>query len=139
MKLVQIILKSNGDAEQINGDRTIMRKNGGIWTGYGSPFSGTSGIFRNEWAPVGIIVVLRQGSENTIRQLKKGEAFRLLYSECVVPRWDDAVHTEIVDLILQISEELPVIMLSCLPDEGAVDLLDNYIQEKLDDCQAKYQ
>ena len=120
-------------AEQLNGDRTILRKTDGAWNGFGSPFAGTSGIFRNESAPIRAIVVLRQADENSIRHLGSGEAFRYLYSESIVPRWNDRIHTRIMDIITQIVTEVPVIMMACRPDETSVSLLDQFLQEELND------
>ena len=56
-------------AETLNGDRSMLRRVDGVWTAFGSPFAGTSGIYRNESAPVRALIVLRQAPENTIRRL----------------------------------------------------------------------
>ena len=120
-------------ADPINGDRSIIRKKDGKWTAYGSPYAGTSGLFRNESVPIRTIVVLRQSEENTVRLLGQGEAFRYLYSETVVPRWNQETHSHIMDIITQITAEIPVVMLSCRPEESAVDLLDQFLQEELHD------
>ena len=111
------------DAEQINGDRSIIRCADGVWTAFGFPFAGSSGIFRNEAVPIRAIVVLRQAPENTIERLLPSEAFRLLYSECAIQRWDDAGHTRTVDHLLQMCSMIPAYMLRCTPDERAVRLL----------------
>lgn len=122
------------NAVQINGDRCILRKRDGVWCAYGSPFSGTSGIFRNESAPIKAIVVLRQDKQNSIRLLKQSEAFRYVYSETVVPKWNKEIHTKLTDIISRVVEDLPVVMLSCRPDQSAVDLLNRFLMEELNDC-----
>ena len=120
-------------ADPINGDRSIIRKQDGKWTAYGSPHAGTSGLFRNESVPIRIIVILRQSDKNNLRVLGQAEAFRYLYSETVVPRWNDEIHSHIMDIITQITAEVPVVMLSCRPEECAVDLLDQFLQEERND------
>lgn len=110
-------------AEQINGDRSVIRCVDGVWTAFGFPFAGSSGIFRNDSVPIRAIVVLRQAPENTIERLRAGEAFRLLYSESAFQRWHDAGHQRIVDLLVKLSREIPVYLLRCTPDERAVALL----------------
>ena len=110
-------------AEQINGDRTVIRCINGVWTAYGFPFAGSSGIYRNESAPIRAIAVLRQAPENTIERLRASEAFRLLYSESAMQRWHEAGHAAVVDQILQLCRSVPVYMLRCTPDERAVRLL----------------
>jgi hypothetical protein len=111
------------DAEQINGDRSVIRCVDGVWTAYGFPFAGSSGIFRNEAVPIRAVVVLRQAPENTIERLRPSEAFRLLYSESAMQRWHEAGHTEVVDQLLLLCRDIPVYMLRCTPDERAVRLL----------------
>ena len=120
-------------ADPINGDRSIIRKHDGRWTAYGSPHAGTSGLFRNESVPIRIIVILRQSDKNNLRVLGQAEAFRYLYSETVVPRWNDEIHSHIMDIITQITAEIPVVMLSCRLEESAVDLLDQFLQEEGND------
>ena len=110
-------------AEQINGDRSVIRCVDGVWTAYGFPYAGSSGIFRNEAVPIRAVVVLRQASENAIERLRPGEAFRLLYSECAIQRWHEPGHTKVVDQLLLLSRVIPVYLLRCTPDERAVRLL----------------
>lgn len=115
------------DAEQLNGDRSVIRCTDGIWTAYGFPFAGSSKIFRNESAPIRAIVVLRQAAENTVSRLRPGESFRLLYSETAIQRWNDAGHTAVVDQLLALCRAIPVYLLRCTPDERAVRLLETTI------------
>lgn len=117
-------------AEQLNGDRSFIRKKGKGWFAYGSPFAGNSGIYRNEFAPIRAIVVLRQAQENAIKHISKSEAFRCLYSETVIPLWNDSAHTQIVDILTAIVSELPVFMFFSTPDERAVNRLDRYLLEE---------
>ena len=115
-------------AETLNGDRSMIRRVGGEWTAFGSPFAGTSGIYRNEYAPVRALVVLRQAPENTIRRLPLAEAFRAIYSESVLPRWHHDAHQRVISLVTEIVSELPVYLLACTPDERAVTLLRNTLE-----------
>ena len=120
-------------ADVINGDRSMIRKIGESWTAFGSPFAGTSGLYRNESAPIRAIIVLRKSETNSIRMLGQAEAFRYLYSETIIPRWNDKVHSLIMDYITQITAEIPIVMLSCRPEESSVNLLDQFLQEELND------
>ena len=110
-------------SDTLNGDRSILRRVDGVWTAFGSPFAGTSGIYRNESAPVRALVVLRQAPENTIRRLSLAEAFRAIYSESVLPRWNHDAHQHVIELVTAIVSELPVYLLACTPDERPVTLL----------------
>ena len=110
-------------AEVLNGDRAALRKVDGLWRAYGLPYAGTSGIYRNESAPLKAIVALRQAKENRIREIKGAEAFRYLYPETMIHRWDPDFERRATDLLLQLIGDIPVYLLECLPDEGAVKLL----------------
>ena len=87
------------------------------------PFAGTSGIYRNESVPIAAIVTLAQGPENVIRRLRPMEAVRKLLPECSCRRWDSNFMNAMLDLLLQLVQEIPVYLLECRPDEGAVNLL----------------
>lgn len=115
-------------AETLNGDRSMLRRIDGVWTAFGSPFAGTSGIYRNESAPVRALVVLRQAPENTIRRLSLAEAFRAIYSESVLPRWHNDAHQRVISLVTEIVSEVPVYLLACTPDERPVTLLRNTLE-----------
>lgn len=110
-------------AEQINGDRSVIRCVDGVWTAFGFPFAGSSGIYKNKSAPIRAIVVLRQAKDNTIERLAAPEAFRLLYSETAIQRWNTQGHAAAVDLLIRLSAAVPVYRLCCTPDARAVDLL----------------
>ena len=109
-------------AEIINGDRAVLRKEAG-WTAYGSPYAGSSGIYRNENAPVSAIVVLKQAKENRLEKLTSRQAFPEVYSQLALCRWDRVFMEKATDLCLDLLQNVPVYRLSCLPAESAVDCL----------------
>ena len=110
-------------AEILNGDRAGLRKADGKWTAYGLPFAGTSGVYRNESAPVQAIVALRQAKENRIRKIHGAEAFQYLYPETMIHRWDSIFEKNASDLLLKVIDEVPIYLLECEPNHGAVELL----------------
>lgn len=109
-------------AEVLNGDRSALRPVDGRWTAFGLPYAGTSGIYRNESAPLRAIVVLRQAKQNRIRPMNAAEAFRFLLPEFTIHRWDTAAYQKAMELVLALLAEVPVYLLECLPDRGAVEL-----------------
>lgn len=120
-------------AEQINGDRSLIRKVDGKWMAYGSPFSGSSGIFRNDHAKIKTILILQQGSINSIKCIPPSSAFSYLYSQTVVPTWNKSAQIKIVETIQELVENIPIVLFECTPDQEAVEKLDSFIQEKLND------
>ena len=117
-------------AEIYNGDRTIVRKIDGIYHGFGSPYAGSSGIYRNETAPVRAIVVLTQAPENHIEQLTGRNAFVPLYRETLMNTWNPAYMEKMTDLLMDAAANIPVYHLACRPDRGAVDLVKKTLFQK---------
>ena len=117
-------------AEILNGDRSLIRNVGETWIAYGSPFAGSSNIYRNESAPIRTIVVLRQAKYNRVRQLNEAEAFRLLYSEMVVPKWHREAHQKIISQTELLAKQVSVLLLQCTPDENAVAVLERFLHDQ---------
>lgn len=115
------------DVEIINGDKAGIRKMDGRWTAYGLPFAGTSGIYKNKKAEISHIIVLRQGKENKLTKLSPREAFIKLYSETLVHTWDKDFQENIVNMITDVVQSVPIYQYECLPDKSAVDFLKEQI------------
>lgn len=111
------------DADIYNGDRTIIRKINGSYYGFGSPYAGSSGIYRNESAPICAIVVLTQAPENQIQRLSGKQAFLPLFRETLANTWNPAYMESMTDLLLGAAVTIPVFWLACRPDRDAVNLV----------------
>lgn len=119
--------KKFAQAEIINGDRAIIKRNGnGIWA-YGIPFSGSSGICKNKEAVVRAIVVLEQAETNIVKKLSVLEAVKYLYSQIAVQRWKKSEITEAVALLEEFAGVVPIVKFACVPEESAVAVLNEYI------------
>lgn len=119
------------DAEILNGDRTILYKEENIWYGYGSPYAGSSGIFRNEKAPIKAIVALGQDhKENVCVRLSGGEAFRKIYAGVTLNTWNSQHMGEAVKLISDLCLSIPVYFLKCKPDTSAIECLKKALKEQ---------
>lgn len=117
------------NAEIINGDRAGIRKIGDEWTAYGLPFAGSSHIFKNKKAPISHIIILRQGKENKLKRLSPREAFIKIYSETTIHTWDKEFQNNIVNMITDLVQNIPVYQYECLPDKSAVEFLKQKIEE----------
>jgi hypothetical protein len=106
-----------------NGDRAALRKMQTHWQAFGSPYAGTSGIYRNENAPLAALVVLRQGSQNRLQKLSAAQALRFVYPELTIHHWDKRFVEKATDLCLQLLAEVPVYLLECRPEESAALLV----------------
>lgn len=110
-------------AEIINGDRAALKKEGDDWYAYGCPYAGTSGIYKNDCAPLAAIVLLGQAEDNHLRRLTEGEAFRYLYPELSIHHWQRHFVAKATDLCLQLLAEMPIYLLDCRPEESAALLV----------------
>ena len=118
-------------ADIYNGDRTIVRKMNGEYYGFGSPYAGTSGIYRNESASIKAIVVIEQGPENIIQRLYGREAFLPLFRETLMNTWNKEYMEKMTDLLMDAACQIPVYHLSCRPDQDAVNTVKNEILQEL--------
>ncbi|MGM9535924.1 MAG: hypothetical protein ACI3VR_11750, partial [Intestinibacter sp.] len=116
------------NADIINGDKAGVRKVEDRWMAYGLPFAGSSNIFRNEKAPISHIIALRQGKENKLHRLSPREAFIKIYSETTIHTWDSKFQENIINMITDLVQEIPVYLYECLPDKSAVDFLKSTIE-----------
>ena len=123
--------KKYEDADIYNGDRTIIRKIEGKYYGFGSPYAGSSGIYRNESAPIKAIVVIEQGPDNVIRRLHGREAFLPLFRETLMNTWNKEYMEKMTDLLMDAACQIPVYHLSCRPDQEAVNTVKNEILKEL--------
>lgn len=112
-------------AEILNGDRAGIRKIGDTWHAFGLPYAGSSNIYRNESAPLKALVLLRQAKENRVSRISSAEAMRFIYPEVTIHRWDPEFVDHAVNLFLELCGDVPVYLLECLPDEGAVRTLED--------------
>lgn len=110
-------------ADILNGDRAALRGGADGWYAWGSPYAGTSHIYRNESALTGAIVVLRQAEYNRLTPLSPAQALRSLYPEISIHHWDRQFVDRALDLFFDLSAHVPMFLLECRPDEDAVRVL----------------
>lgn len=118
-------------AETLNGDRAVIRRTENGFRAGGSPWCGSSGIYRRDYIPVEAIVLLRQGKENRILLAEPKVAFREIYSQCIVHDWDREFVDRLCDLIQDLMGQVPVYILSCVPEESAAILAEKTIFPEL--------
>ncbi len=105
----------------LNGDRAILRNHGGTIYAYGSPFAGSSDLFINRRVPLRAIIMLEQAKQNTIRPIDHAEGLGLFVSQSSLPMWEEQLFEMGMQTLEAILTGVPMYLLSCLPDEGAVE------------------
>lgn len=116
-------------ARMINGDRTILRKTGSEWLGYGSPYAGSSKCYRNEAETIKAIVFLQQAEQCSIKRLNPIEAFVRLYSGMTVNTWNRDYVEHISEIVRNIAAEVPMYLYSCTRGKESVSCLEYVLKE----------
>lgn len=110
-------------ARVINGDRTVIRRHSdGTFWGGGSIWSGTSGIYCPEQAPIAAIFLMEKAPEDRLERLG-ASAFLPLFTQTIIRSWDPVFMERITDLFAQLLDLIPVYRLYCRPDREAVELV----------------
>lgn len=121
--------KKYRDIEIINGDRTLLTKEGERFYANGWPVCGSSKICHNRRYPIKAIVMLEQGPVNEIKELSGIEKTRRLLREITINYHNQEYLDNALDFIGQLIKELPITALSCTISKEAVDILDDYLKE----------
>lgn len=114
-------------AQILNGDRAVIGLRGETPYVFGFPMSGSSPYCENRNLPLCCIVSLLQGPENRIRRLKGKEALRVILNGT----YSDPKHRDDFIRNMDTAVELlktPIFELSCRPDVGAVEALEEAIR-----------
>lgn len=114
--------------EIINGDRTLLTKEGDQFYANGWPICGSSKICHNRRYPLKAIVMLEQGPINEIRGLTGIEKTRRLLKEITINYYNQEYLDNALDFIEQLIKELPIITLTCTISQEAVEILDDYLK-----------
>ena len=109
----------------INGDKTLLYREGEKLFASGLPFSGSSAFCENRMAALRAIVCLDRCAENAVSPLSPTEALRCLTrSSYILPTCVGSV----TQTLIEIAENAPICSLRCTPDERAVASLERYLK-----------
>ena len=116
-------------AEILGNDRTLLRKIDGTWQSFGYPLDGSDPVLRNAVAPLGAVVLLEQGPVNRVCQMSPRAALPRLMRQSVLDSWNPSDQTSVLELLADLMEDIPVLELTCTPDERAVAALEAALTE----------
>ncbi len=115
------------DARIINGDKTLLQKDGEAWLAEGYPFHGSAPECENEAYPIGAIVIVRQDKTDYVEELSPIKKAGMLYSECTVNSWNAQAVNRTMDLLFDLVWHVPVVMLHCTLADSAGEVLQQYL------------
>ncbi|MCD7774776.1 MAG: hypothetical protein LUH40_04245 [Clostridiales bacterium] len=111
----------------VNGDRTVISKEGSKMYAYGSFYTGSSHYCMQRKEPVGAVIFLEQSEDNIVTEAGEGEGFRHLLLQISSDCKNEKDENRLCDLIAYLEHTVPLLKLSCTPDERAVTALEKWL------------
>lgn len=111
----------------INGDRVFVQETSETFLGWGTPWHGSSPYCENANVPVYAMIVLKQASENSIRELTGFEKVTAVSNSVFYPCWLKNGMELCLETLDHFLTRIPVYELSCRPDEDAVKLTEETV------------
>ena len=128
-----------GLGEMINGDRAAIEKVGDSqydeenrnpersyrqkYMVHGLPIAGSSNVFKNRSLPLCAIFMLEKAPVNEVVELLPTERFLKVLEQVTIHTWDREFVNTASDFVAELVQNVPVKILRCRPDKGAVDVV----------------
>lgn len=130
-KTTQALLwKQYENVPHLCNDRTILRREEDKWNTYGYIEDGSEPIANPKKLPLGAIVILKQGNQNSIRRINGKLAIRELMGQVFVDRWDSLMMDVILNRIISLISQVPIFLMECVPDRTAVETLKTVLKQE---------
>lgn len=110
-----------GEAEILNGDKPILRIQGGRFWAFGTPWGGKEGTQMNVGCPLSAVCFLEQAAQNRIEICPVADTVARMLDATVYSE-DAMLRDQLAALIGQAVRVTPAYRLYCRPDEEAVRL-----------------
>jgi hypothetical protein len=92
------IWQQSFEAEILSGDRPLICVDSDRVFAHGVPWDGKEQIFLQKSKPVIAIVDLHRATDNWMRVMSEGQAFRMLLKQSFLPMWDDEAKMSAVEM-----------------------------------------
>lgn len=107
----------------LNDDRLALRRFGGGWRVFGTPWHGEFPVACPDGADLGTLFFIRHADHNYLRRLSAGETCRHLMVHGFIPLWDGAAMRDVLDSFQDLTSNIPAFELGFVPDESAIDFI----------------
>ena len=118
----------------LNGDLNLLAIDQEGAKVYGIPWCGTSGIHTTDMRPLGGIVLLKQGKEETLLPLSEEEKRLHVMMRLISPVWDGEMLAGTLDFVDRLAACIPVYRFSCTKEETAAVEMKRIIDQKKADA-----
>ena len=122
-------LKHIAGSELLNDDNPVVRVYDDIAVVYGSPWSGKTPCYKNDSAPIGAFVQIKQKPENRIARERPLQAFAVLLPSMSTMKWDKHIYGSVCDNVGRLIERVSLYTLGCRPDREAAEVCHATVSE----------
>jgi hypothetical protein len=116
-----------GGWRALSDDRIIIRRVGGEWRMFGTPWPGDCGYARNESARLTALCILSQDPESALAPLNAGHMFARLIPTVSLPMYDKDLVTQYFAILDRLLREVLFYDLQFTPDERVLPVLDSLV------------
>ncbi|MCR5408404.1 MAG: hypothetical protein K6E61_04785 [Bacteroidales bacterium] len=113
----------------MNDDNPVIRIIDGKAIVFGTPWSGKTLCYRNVQAPIRALVRLEQYPENKMDRLHSLQAYASVLAACSSIRWKHSVMDALIPTVEKLAMTVPCFRLQCRPDQEAVELCKQTIEQ----------
>lgn len=118
------------DTPILNGDLILIGLNEEQITVYGLPWCGTSGIYTTKSCPLGGIIFLQQGKENSELPLSAAQSRLKLYNRLISPAWTKEQLALCLDFSDALAGQAALLSFACTKDAAAAITMKNIIDQR---------
>jgi len=118
----------------INGDINLIALTESGCTVHGIPWCGTSGIYSTDSYPLGGVLFLEKGTENTMYALSDDQKQLRLLHRNLTPSWHAEMHCESMRTIEQMYEAVFICRYACTKDGSSVTTLKTALDQFINKC-----
>lgn len=117
------------DTYLLNDDNPVIRYIDGQAYVYGTPWSGKTPCYKNEFIPLKAVVRLSQAPYNKIHHYAPLQSFASLMPACSCMRWDGTSVAALHKTVEKVISIVPCWHLECLPDADAAILCNSTVKK----------
>jgi hypothetical protein len=111
----------------LSDDRIILRKRGGEFWAYGTPWHGEAAFVSPAGAKLERVFFLKQGEESCVAGVKGMDAVTRLVTCSFPPFWDPRGMAASLDFLAELAASVPCQELTFTPDRRAIELVEEVL------------
>ena len=113
----------------INDDKPVLRCKDGLWSAYGTPWSGKHDLSTPAGYPVGGIAFVHRGKENSLERMQPAQALSLFLSQSLWKMGDKEKMAKQLQMVGDLLTKVPVWKLTCNLEDAAAHMSRQGMQE----------